>query len=91
MLSTVEEIQLTDAQAAEVNQKKLTFGFLINNIADDFSTTLAESGQEWADKYGIKLIVQSGDFECSTSSARFGSRANQVAATPIAIASPNAP
>ncbi|WP_309617511.1 sugar ABC transporter substrate-binding protein [Salinibacterium sp.] len=76
-LSSVEDFALTADQVAKVKDKKLRFGFLMNNIADDFSKTLVSSGQEWADKYKIKLIVNSSDFDANKQLSQFNALVQQ--------------
>ena len=44
-LGTAESLALTEAQSAEIKAKGLTFGYLTNNHADDFSRTLISGGE----------------------------------------------
>lgn len=76
-LASVEEFALTSEQVAEVKDKGLRFGFLMNNIADDFSKTLVSSGEEWADEYGIELIVNSSDFDANKQLSQFNALVQQ--------------
>ena len=71
LLKDAESLALTEQQLAEVKGRKLTFGFLMNNIADDFSKTLASSGEKHAKDYGIGLVVNSGDFDANKQLSQF--------------------
>jgi ribose transport system substrate-binding protein len=66
-----ESLALTEQQLADVKGRKLSFGFLMNNIADDFSKTLASSGEKHAKDYGIELVVNSGDFDANKQLSQF--------------------
>lgn len=77
ILADAESMALTEQQIADVKGRNLTFGFLINNIADDFSKTLASSGQKHADDYGIKLVVNSGDFDAGKQLSQFNALIQQ--------------
>lgn len=80
ILTDAESLALTEQQIADVKGRDLTFGFLINNIADDFSKTLASSGQKHADDYGIKLVVNSGDFDAGKQLSQFNALIQQKVA-----------
>jgi ABC-type sugar transport system substrate-binding protein len=70
-LEDVDALALTDEHIKDVKGRDLTFGFLINNIADDFSKTLAFSGEQHAKDYGIKLLIISGDFDANKQVTQF--------------------
>jgi hypothetical protein len=73
----VDALALTDEQIEDVKGRDLVFGFLINNIADDFSKTLASSGEKHAEDYGIELgstAATSTPTSSSASSTRWCSR-----------------
>ena len=76
-LGTAEALALTDAQAADIKARALTFGFLTNNNSDDFSRTLASGGQAHADALGVKLIVNSADFDANTQLSQFDALVQQ--------------
>jgi ribose transport system substrate-binding protein len=71
VLEDVDALALTDEHIKDVKGRDLTFGFLINNIADDFSKTLAFSGEQHAKDYGIKLLIISGDFDANKQVTQF--------------------
>lgn len=70
-LATAEDLHLSDAQLAEVTERDLTFGFLTNNISDDFSRTLVAGGEAYADEIGVELIVNNADFDANTQLSQF--------------------
>jgi ribose transport system substrate-binding protein len=76
-LEDVEALALTDEQIADIRGRELTFGFLINNIADDFSETLTSSGEKHARDYGIELVVNSGDFDANKQLSQFNALVQQ--------------
>ena len=76
-LEDVDALALTDEQIKDIQGRGLTFGFLINNIADDFSKTLASSGEKHAKDYGIELIVNSGDFDANKQLSQFNALVQQ--------------
>jgi ribose transport system substrate-binding protein len=77
VLEDVEQLALTDAQVEDVKGRDLVFGFLINNIADDFSKTLASSGEQHAEELGIELVVNSGDFDAGKQLSQFNALVQQ--------------
>ena len=77
VLDDVEALALTDDQIADISGRDLTFGFLINNIADDFSETLTSSGEKHAQDYGIELVVNSGDFDANKQLSQFNALVQQ--------------
>jgi len=77
VLSTVEELKLTEEQIADVQSRDLTFGFLVNNIADDFSSSLVASAEEAAEQYGVELIVNSADFDANRQLTQFNALVQQ--------------
>ncbi|MEQ8657868.1 MAG: sugar ABC transporter substrate-binding protein [Hyphomicrobiales bacterium] len=70
-LATAEDLHLSDAQLAEVAERDLTFGFLTNNISDDFSRTLVAGGEAYAEEIGVELIVNNADFDANTQLSQF--------------------
>ena len=70
-LGTAEALHLNDAQLADVAERDLTFGFLTNNISDDFSRTLVAGGEAYAEEIGVELIVNNADFDANTQLSQF--------------------
>lgn len=70
-LATAEDLHLSDAQLADVAERDLTFGFLTNNISDDFSRTLVSGGEAYAEEIGVELIVNNADFDANTQLSQF--------------------
>ncbi|WP_375552251.1 sugar ABC transporter substrate-binding protein [Rhodophyticola porphyridii] len=70
-LGTAEALNLTDAQEAEIAARDLTFGFLTNNISDDFSRTLVAGAEAHAAEIGVDLIVNNADFDANTQLSQF--------------------
>lgn len=70
-LGTAESLHLTEAQAADISARGLTFGFLTNNLSDDFSRTLVAGGQQQAEALGVELIVNNADFDANTQLSQF--------------------
>ncbi|MEM7721148.1 MAG: sugar ABC transporter substrate-binding protein [Pseudomonadota bacterium] len=70
-LATAEDLHLTDAQQADIAERGLTFGFLTNNISDDFSRTLVSGGESFAEDLGVELIVNNADFDANTQLSQF--------------------
>ncbi|MBO6674564.1 MAG: sugar ABC transporter substrate-binding protein [Rhizobiales bacterium] len=70
-LATAEDLHLSDAQLADVADRDLTFGFLTNNISDDFSRTLVAGGEAYAEEIGVELIVNNADFDANTQLSQF--------------------
>jgi ribose transport system substrate-binding protein len=70
-LATAEDLHLSDAQLADVAERDLTFGFLTNNISDDFSRTLVAGGEAYAEQIGVELIVNNADFDANTQLSQF--------------------
>ncbi len=70
-LATAEDLHLSDAQLADVAERELTFGFLTNNISDDFSRTLVAGGEAYAEEIGVELIVNNADFDANTQLSQF--------------------
>ncbi len=77
VLTTVEELKLTEEQAEDVRGQGLTFGFLVNNIADDFSSSLVASAEEAAEFYGVELVVNSADFDANRQLTQFNALVQQ--------------
>ncbi|MFN3171177.1 MAG: sugar ABC transporter substrate-binding protein [Hyphomicrobiales bacterium] len=70
-LATAEDLHLSDAQLADVAERNLTFGFLTNNISDDFSRTLVAGGEAYAEEIGVELLVNNADFDANTQLSQF--------------------
>jgi ribose transport system substrate-binding protein len=70
-LATAEDLHLSNAQLSEVAERDLTFGFLTNNISDDFSRTLVAGGEAYAEEIGVELIVNNADFDANTQLSQF--------------------
>lgn len=70
-LATAEDLHLTDDQRADIGARGLTFGFLTNNISDDFSRTLVSGGEAFAEELGVELIVNNADFDANTQLSQF--------------------
>ncbi len=70
-LAIAEDLHLSDAQLADVAERDLTFGFLTNNISDDFSRTLVAGGEAYAEEIGVELIVNNADFDANTQLSQF--------------------
>jgi len=70
-LGTAEALKLTTAQVQDIKSRSLTFGFLTNNNSDDFSRTLASGGEAFAKELGVKLVVNSADFDGNTQLSQF--------------------
>lgn len=70
-LATAEDLHLSDAQLADVAERDLTFGFLTNNISDDFSRTLVAGGEAYAEEIGVELLVNNADFDANTQLSQF--------------------
>ena len=79
-LGTAESLALTEPQAAEIKAKGLTFGYLTNNNADDFSRTLISGGEAAAAALGVKLIVNSAGFDANTQLSQFDALVQQKVA-----------
>lgn len=76
-LGTAEALGLSEDQAADIGARGLTFGFLTNNISDDFSRTLVSGGEARAKELGIELIVNSADFDANTQLSQFDALVQQ--------------
>jgi ribose transport system substrate-binding protein len=76
-LGTADALKLTPEQAADIKGRNLTFGFLTNNIADDFSRTLVSGGEAFAAEAGVKLIVNSADFDANKQLSQFDALVQQ--------------
>lgn len=76
-LGTAEALYLTDAQAADIKARGLTFGFLTNNISDDFSRTLVAGAESHAGATGITLIVNNANFDANTQLSQFDALVQQ--------------
>lgn len=76
-LTSVDQFALTPEQVDDIKGRKLRFGYLINNISDDFSKTLAASGEKFAGDYGIELTVNSGDFDANKQLSQFNALVEQ--------------
>ena len=76
-LGTAEALNLSDAQREEIRQSDLTFGFLTNNISDDFSRTLIAGGEAFAAELGVNLLVNSADFDANTQLSQFDALVQQ--------------
>ena len=76
-LGTAEALYLTDDQAADIKARGLTFGFLTNNISDDFSRTLVAGAEAHAAAAGVTLIVSNADFNGNTQLSQFDALVQQ--------------
>jgi ribose transport system substrate-binding protein len=76
-LGTAEALNLTTAQVDDIKARGLRFGFLTNNISDDFSRTLVEGGKAYAAEVGVELIVNSADFDANTQLSQFDALVQQ--------------
>ncbi len=76
-LGTAKALNLSDAQREEIRQSDLTFGFLTNNISDDFSRTLIAGGEAFAAELGVNLLVNSADFDANTQLSQFDALVQQ--------------
>lgn len=76
-LRTVQQLQPSNAEIAKIKRDKLRFCFLTNNIADDFSRTLVRGGQSQAKKLGVRLTVNSADFDANKQLAQFNACVQQ--------------
>lgn len=70
-LATAEDLHLSEAQLTDVAERDLTFGFLTNNISDDFSRTLVAGGEAYAEEIGVELLVNNADFDANTQLSQF--------------------
>ena len=57
-LGTAEDLHLTDEQRADIGSRGLTFGYLTNNISDDFSRTLVSGGEGFATWVWLNSVQQ---------------------------------
>jgi ribose transport system substrate-binding protein len=76
-LGTAEALNLDDTQAADIKARGLTFGFLTNNNADDFSRTLIKGGEDAAAALGVTLVVNSANFDANTQLSQFDALVQQ--------------
>lgn len=76
-LGTAEALNLTPEQAADITARGLTFGFLTNNNADDFSRTLISGGEAAAAALGITLVTNSANFDANTQLSQFDALVQQ--------------
>lgn len=76
-LGTAEALNLTAEQAADIKARALTFGFLTNNIADDFSRTLVSGAEAFAAEAGVTLLVNNADFDANTQLSQFDALVQQ--------------
>jgi ribose transport system substrate-binding protein len=76
-LGTAEALYLSDAQAADIRARGMTFGFLTNNISDDFSRTLVAGAEAHAAEAGVTLIVNNADFNANTQLSQFDALVQQ--------------
>lgn len=76
-LKSVQELEPTASESATIKGQKLRFCFLTNNIADDFSRTLVRGGESQAKKLGIRLTVNSADFDANKQLAQFNACVQQ--------------
>lgn len=79
-LGTAESLKLTAEQMADIKGRNLTMGFLTNNMSDDFSRTLVRGGEEFAKELGVKLVVNSADFDANTQLSQFDALVQQKVA-----------
>ena len=70
-LGTAEALNLSAEQATEIGSRDLTFGFLTNNISDDFSRTLVSGAEAYAAEVGVELVVNNADFDANTQLSQF--------------------
>ena len=76
-LGDAEALALTADKAADIKARGLTFGFLTNNIADDFSRTLVAGAEARAAELGVTLVVNSADFDANTQLSQFDALVQQ--------------
>ncbi|WP_421724178.1 sugar ABC transporter substrate-binding protein [Bauldia sp.] len=76
-LGTAQALALTADQVSDVMERNLRFGFLTNNISDDFSRTLVKGGEDYANEIGVELIVNSADFDANTQLSQFDALVQQ--------------
>ena len=76
-LGTAEALNLSADQMADIQSRGLTFGFLTNNLSDDFSRTLVSGGEAFAEELGVELIVNSADFDANTQLSQFDALVQQ--------------
>ncbi|MEM7567426.1 MAG: sugar ABC transporter substrate-binding protein [Pseudomonadota bacterium] len=76
-LGTAEALNLTPEQVQEIQERDLRFGFLTNNISDDFSRTLVSGAESFAEEVGVELIVNSADFDANTQLSQFDALVQQ--------------
>lgn len=76
-LGTAEALNLTPEQAADIKARGLTFGFLTNNISDDFSRTLVSGAEAFAAEAGVTLVVNNADFNANTQLSQFDALVQQ--------------
>jgi len=76
-LGTAGALNLTPEQVADIRDRNLRFGFLTNNISDDFSRTLVKGGEDYAAEVGVELIVNSADFDANTQLSQFDALVQQ--------------
>lgn len=76
-LGTAEALHLTAEQTADIKGRELRFGFLTNNISDDFSRTLVAGGEAHAGELDVELIVNSADFDANTQLSQFDALVQQ--------------
>ncbi|MGD1888047.1 MAG: sugar ABC transporter substrate-binding protein [Cohaesibacteraceae bacterium] len=70
-LGTAEALNLSADQLADIGARELTFGFLTNNISDDFSRTLVAGAEAYAEEVGVELVVNNADFDANTQLSQF--------------------
>ena len=76
-LGTAGDLNLSEEQMADIGSRGLTFGFLTNNLSDDFSRTLVRGGEEFAAELGVGLIVNSANFDANTQLSQFDALVQQ--------------
>ena len=70
-LGTAEALNLSADQLTDIGGRDLTFGFLTNNISDDFSRTLVAGAEAYAAEVGVELVVNNADFDANTQLSQF--------------------
>lgn len=76
-LGTAEALYLTNEQVVDIKARSPTFGFLTNNISDDFSLTLVAGAEAHAAGVGVTLVVNNADFNANTQLSQFDALVQQ--------------
>lgn len=65
MVSTAEDLALTEEEIEMIREMGLTFGFAMNHRTDDFINTVIAGGEAAAEEYGIELLVVEANFDAA--------------------------